>query len=176
MNCTIRAWRTSDAADLAAAVNNPNILRNLRDGLPYPYTVADAEAYIAAVLSAAPDKTYAFAIAVEDRAVGSIGVFRQTNIHSRTAEIGYYLAEPYWGKGLGTSAVRQACAWIFAHTDILRIYAEPFDSNAASCRLLEKAGFVCEGLMRSNAVKNGRILDMKLYALLREDSRLEARL
>lgn len=168
MDCTIRKWKMTDAADLAAAVNHLEILNNLRDGLPYPYTVADAEAYIASVLSDAQDGTYAFAIAVEGRAIGSISVHRQTNIHFRTAEIGYYLARQYWGRGLGTSAVEQACAWIFAHTDILRIYAEPFARNIASCRVLEKAGFVCEGILRKNAVKNGRVLDMKMYALVRE--------
>lgn len=171
MECVLRPWRMTDAADLARMLNNPRVLRNLRDGLPCPYTKADAEAFIAAMLSADPDRTFAFAIAAEDRAVGSIGVFRQGNIHFRTAEMGYYIGEPYWGKGLGTSAVMQAAEWVFAHTDILRIFAEPFAHNLASCRVLEKAGFQLEGILRSNAVKDGRVLDMKLYARLRETPR-----
>lgn len=166
--CIIRAWRIQDAGDLATMLNNKNILNNLRDGLPYPYTKKDAEEYITAMISADQTKTFAFAITVDDRVVGSIGIFRCDNIHSRTAEMGYYLGEPYWGKGLGTSAVKQACSYVFQHTDIIRIFAEPFADNAASCRVLEKAGFQLEGILRKNAVKNGRVLDMKMYSLLKE--------
>ena len=169
MDCKIRPWKIEDAANLAAALNNRKIHDNLRDGLPFPYTTEDAKAYIRAMLSADKATTYAFAITLEDKAVGSIGVFRKDNIHCRTAEIGYYIAEPYWGKGFGTSAVNQTCDYIFKHTDIIRIFAEPFAHNAASCRILEKAGFQCEGLLRKNAVKNGKVLDMKMYALVRED-------
>ena len=157
-----------DANDLASAVNNKKILDNLRDGLPFPYTVDDAKAYIGAMLGADKDKTYAFAITVNDKAIGSIGVFRQANIHAQTAEMGYHIAEPYWGRGITTGAVRQICALIFSTTDIIRIFAEPFAFNAASCRVLEKSGFVLEGILRQNAVKNGQVLDMKLYALLKD--------
>ena len=168
MNCTIRKWRLSDAGDLAAALSNPKVLNNLRDGLPYPYTQRDAEDYIRAMLSADENNTFAFAITADDRCIGSIGAFRQGNIHSRTAELGYYLAEEYWGQGLMTQAIGKICRWVFANTDILRIYAEPFSYNTGSCRALEKAGFHYEGLMKNNAVKNGKLLDMKLYAFTRE--------
>ena len=117
----------------------------------------------------AENSTFAFAITVEDRCIGSIGAFRQGNIHGRTAELGYYLAEGYWGQGLMTQAIGQLCRWVFANTDILRIYAEPFSYNTGSCRALEKAGFHYEGLMKNNAVKNGKLLDMKLYALTRDE-------
>lgn len=167
MDCVLRQWRPGDAADLAKAIDNKHIQDNLRDGLPYPYTTADAADFINAMIEADGNLTFAFAITVDDRAVGSIGAFRQANIHSRTAELGYYLAESCWGQGLGTSAVRQLCAHLFTATDIVRIFAEPFAQNAASCRLLEKAGFQCEGTLRNNAVKNGRILDMKMYAILK---------
>ena len=167
MNCAIRRWRTSDAKDLAAALSNKAILNNLRDGLPFPYTEQDAAEYIAAMLAADPDSTFAYAIVVNDRAVGSIGAFRQDNIHSQTAELGYYVAEEYWGKGIMTDAVRQLCHAVFTHTDILRIYAEPFSYNIGSRRVLEKAGFQFEGILRRNAVKNGRTEDMALYALTR---------
>lgn len=166
MICTIREWKLSDAADLAAALSNKKIQDNLRDGLPYPYTEQDGEDFISAMLSADENDTFAFAITVEDKAVGSIGVFRQENIHRQTAEMGYYIAEAYWGRGIMTEAVRQACEYVFAKSDIMRIYAEPFAYNTASCRVLEKAGFQYEGTLRNNAVKNGRVLDMKMYALL----------
>ncbi|MCM1126916.1 MAG: GNAT family N-acetyltransferase [Lachnospiraceae bacterium] len=171
MECMIREWRIEDAEDLARMLNNKNILNNLRDGLPYPYTPKDAREYITEMLSADKTKTFAFAITVEDKAVGSIGVFRCENIHSRTAEMGYYIGEPYWGKGLGSSAVKQACDYVFAHTDIIRIFAEPFAYNAASCRVLEKAGFMLEGILRCNAVKNGKVLDMKMYSLIKKAER-----
>lgn len=168
MECIIRLWKMEDAESLSQMLNNRNILNNLRDGLPYPYTKKDAEDYIASMLSADKTKTFAFAITVDDKVIGSIGVFRCDNIHFRTAEMGYYIGEPYWGKGMGTSAVKQVCEYIFGHTDIIRIFAEPFAHNAASCRVLEKAGFHFEGLLRKNAVKNGEILDMKMYSLVKE--------
>lgn len=115
------------------------------------------------------EKALAFAVTADGRAVGSIGIFRQENIHFRTAEIGYYIAEPYWGQGLGTAAVGLACRAAFESTDLLRIFAEPFADNIASCRVLEKNGFRCEGTLRSNAVKDGRVRDMKMYSLLRTD-------
>lgn len=168
MECKIREWRIEDAARLAEMLNNRNILNNLRDGLPYPYTEKDAEEYIASMLAADKTKTFAFAITVDDTVVGSIGAFRCDNIHSRTAEMGYYIGEPYWGCGLGTSAVTQVCTYIFEHTDIIRIFAEPFAYNIASCRVLEKSGFQFEGLLRSNAVKNGNVIDMKMYSLIKD--------
>lgn len=121
------------------------------------------------MVSSQKDQTYAFAITVDNKAIGSIGVFRKENIHIKTAEMGYYVAQPYWGRGIGTSAVKQTCKFIFHNTDILRIFAEPFAYNAASCRILEKAGFTFEGTMRHNAVKNGEIIDMKMYALIKDD-------
>ena len=120
-----------------------------------------------AMLAADENDTFAFAVTVEDRAIGSIGAFRQQNIHRQTAEMGYYIAEAYWGRGIMTEAVRQTCAYVFAQSDIMRIYAEPFAYNTASCRVLEKAGFQYEGTLQNNAVKNGKVLDMKMYALLK---------
>jgi ribosomal-protein-alanine N-acetyltransferase len=170
MVCTLRKWKISDAPDISRALSNKKIQDNLRDGYPCPYTEKDAQKFIAAMLAAPEGSVYAFAITVEDKAVGSIAVFRKENIHCRTAEMGYYIAEPFWGQGIATSAVQQICRYIFAHTDILRIFAEPFAYNTASCRVLEKCGFSCEGLLRSNAVKNGNVIDMKLYSLLRTDT------
>lgn len=163
----IRDWRPSDAKDLAAALNNKKIHDMLRDGIPFPYTTADAADYIGAVLSAAKNSQYCWAIQAEGKAVGSIGIFRKENIHRLTAEMGYYLAEPYWDRGIATNAVKEACKAVFRETNIVRIYAEPFAHNQASCRVLEKAGFFCEGTLRKNAVKNGQIIDMKLYSLVR---------
>lgn len=169
MNCSIRQWRIEDAEDLANALNNPKIHANLRDGLPLPYTKADAEDFIKAMLGAPEGTSYAFAITVDDRAIGSIGVFPKDNIHSKTAEMGYYIAEPYWGKGITSSAVGQTVAYVFENTDVMRIFAEPFSYNDASRRVLEKNGFVLEGILRENAVKNGKVLDMFMLSLLKHD-------
>ena len=167
MNCILRKWQMSDAKALAATLNNEKILNNLRDGLPFPYTEQDACDYISTMLSADETDTFAYAITQNDRAVGSIGAFRQGNIHRQTAELGYYLAEEYWGRGIMTEAIRQLCGIVFDTTDILRIYAEPFAYNTGSRRALEKAGFRYEGTMKNNAVKNGKVLDMALYSLTR---------
>lgn len=156
MTCSIRKWRLSDAGDLAAALSNKKIQDNLRDGLPYPYTEQDGVDFISAMLSADQNDTFAFAITVDGKAVGSIGVFRQGNIHRLTAELGYYIAEEYWGRGLMTHAVQQVCQYVFNNSDIIRIYAEPFAHNTASCRVLEKAGFQYEGTLRDNAIKKRR--------------------
>ena len=162
MTCTIRPWLLDDAAALAAILNNKTIQNNLRDE-------QDARDYLLSTLQSDPNSTFAFAITVDGAVAGSIGLFRQENIHCRTAELGYYVAEPLWGQGVGSAAVTQACRYVFATTDILRIFAEPFAYNLASCRLLEKAGFQLEGVLRQNAVKHGQVLDMKLYSLLKED-------
>ena len=169
MICKIRKWELSDATDLATALSNKKIQDNLRDGLPYPYTEQDGTDYISAMLSADENETFAFAITVDNKVIGSIGVFRQVNIHRQTAELGYYIAEEYWGKGIMTEAVKQICEYVFENSDIIRIYAEPFAYNAASCRVLEKAGFQSEGTLRCNAVKNGKVIDMKMYSLLKPD-------
>ena len=169
MICKIRKWELSDATDLATALSNKKIQDNLRDGLPYPYTEQDGTDYISAMLSADENETFAFAITVDNKVIGSIGVFRQVNIHRQTAELGYYIAEEYWGKGIMTEAVKQICEYVFENSDIIRIYAEPFAYNAASCRVLEKAGFQYEVTLRCNAVKNGKVIDMKMYSLLKPD-------
>ncbi len=167
MNCKIRKWKLTDAKDIAVALSNKKIQDNLRDGLPYPYSEQDGIDFISSMLSANEDETFAFAITLDDKAIGSIGVFRQQKIHRQTAEMGYYIAEEYWGKGIMTDAVKQICEYVFKNSDILRIYAEPFAYNTGSCRVLEKAGFQYEGTLRNNAIKNGKVIDMKMYSLLR---------
>lgn len=111
---------------------------------------------------------FVYAVCVDGKPVGNVGAFRRENIHCRTAELGYYIAQECWGRGIMTSAVRQLCDKIFAETDILRIFAEPFTYNIGSRRVLEKAGFALEGILKNNAVKNGKVQDMAVYALTKE--------
>ena len=134
MKCRIRKWELSDAKDLAAALSNKKVQDNLRDGLPYPYTEQDGKEFISAMLSADENETFAFAITVDNTVIGSIGIFRQENIHRQTAELGYYIAEEYWGKGIMTEVVKQICEYVFGDSDIIRIYAEPFAYNIASAK------------------------------------------
>lgn len=149
MTCKIRKWEPADAKPLSAAICNKKVQDNLRDGLPYPYTERDAAEFIAAMLSADENDIFSFAITAEGKVVGSISASRQQNIYRQTAELGYYIAEEYWGKGIATQAVGQICRYVFDKSDIIRIYAQPFAHNAASCRVLEKAGFKYEGTLRN---------------------------
>lgn len=166
---TIREWKDSDAVALSALLNNKKVLDNLRDGLPFPYTKSDALFYINSCINADKNAQFCFAIVYNDEVVGSIGVFRQGNIHFRTAEMGYYIGEKHWGKGITTEAVKLVSKHVFDNTDIVRIYAEPFAENTGSCRVLEKNGFILEGVLHKNAFKNGQFRDMKLYAKVKFD-------
>ena len=163
----LREWKTEDAKALSTLLNNKKILDNLRDGLPYPYTEEDALFYINSCLNGDKNNQFCFAIVSDGKVVGSIGVFRQSNIHIHTAEMGYYIAEEYWGKGIGTQAVKLAVEHVFDNSDIVRIYAEPFAENTGSCRILEKNAFVLEGILHKNAYKNGSFRDMKMYAKIK---------
>ena len=169
MHVCIRPWTDADAPAIVEALSDAGVTDNLRDGLPKPYTEADARDYIAYARTAG-EGACAFAIDAGGEAVGSIQLTRQGNIHRRTAELGYYVVRRLWGRGVCTEAVRQICRFAFAETDLLRVYAEPFADNAASCRVLEKAGFALEGVMRSGIWKNGRLRDYCMYALLRPET------
>lgn len=166
----IRPWRESDADALVRALNDARVLDDLRDGLPSPYTRSDALDFITAILTSG-EASYGFAIADGGECAGAITVTRGANIHRCTGELGYYVLPERWGRGLATDAVREICRYTFEHTDIIRIYAEPFSDNTASCRVLEKAGFTFEGTLRANAVKHGSVRDMRMYALIRPESR-----
>lgn len=163
----ISQWKIEYAKDLSEALNNKKILDNLRDGLPYPYTERDAKEFITAMLNSNRNDVFSFAIVYEGKCIGSIGVFRQSNIHCKTAELGYYVAEDYWGKGIMTQAVKEICDYVFNNSDIIRIFAEPFAYNIASQYVLENNGFYLEGVLKNNAYKNGSVVDMKMYAKLK---------
>lgn len=167
----LRPWRSEDAAALAAAADNPKIAANLRNSFPSPYTPADAERFIGGCIAHGEERQLARAIIIEGKAAGSIGVFLKDDVYEKTAELGYWLAEEHWGRGVMTEAVGQICREAFERFDILRIFAEPFDSNLGSRRVLEKAGFTYEGTMRNGVFKNGRVLSCRVYSLLREEQR-----
>jgi RimJ/RimL family protein N-acetyltransferase len=166
--CTVRPFRVADAASVASEGNDRRIWLQLRDRFPHPYQLADAEAYIDRVASEDPPRS--FAIVVDHRAVGGVGLQLMTDVNRRSAEIGYWLGAEYWRRGIATEALRLVTAWAFDAHGLLRIFAQPFAGNAASRRVLEKAGYQLEGLMRRSAVKDGEVRDQCLYARLRSDS------
>jgi ribosomal-protein-alanine N-acetyltransferase len=166
MEFELRPWRMEDAPVLARHANNKKIADNLRDGFPHPYTPDDAKRFISACLSAGETRQCLRAISIDGEAAGSIGVFLKEDVYAKDAELGYWLAEPYWGRGVMTKAVRDITARAFAVYDIVRIFAEPFAENAASRRVLERAGFTLEGVLKQSVYKNGRIQDSCIYYAL----------
>jgi [ribosomal protein S5]-alanine N-acetyltransferase len=161
----IRPWNSQDSAALVNYANNRKVWLNLRDAFPHPYTEANAAAFLEMVDRQNP--TTFFAIATEDEAIGGIGISLNQDVHRLTAEMGYWLGEPYWGRGLMTETVAKFTQYVFECFQLVRIYAEPYASNASSCRVLEKAGFTLEGRMRRSVIKDGQILDQFLYARIR---------
>lgn len=168
MDFKLREWRPEDAESAARYANNPRIAEKLRDVFPYPYTEKDARAYIESCREA-EKRQLCRAIEIEGEAVGSIGVFPKDDVYRKSAELGYWLGEPFWGCGVMTQAVTRICASAFDRFDLVRIFAEPYAYNAGSRRVLEKAGFQLEGVLRRSIMKNGSIGDSCIYALLRED-------
>jgi ribosomal-protein-alanine N-acetyltransferase len=161
--CVLRPWREGDESSLVRHANNLEVWRRLRDSFPYPYTYADAEQWIAFVRHQDP-QTH-FAIEVHGEASGGIGLELGSDIERRSAEVGYWLGEDFWGKGITTAAVRALSGYGFEVLNLTRIFAVPFASSAASIRVLEKCGYIREGIMRRSAIKEGVVLNQVLYAL-----------
>ncbi|WP_338868688.1 GNAT family N-acetyltransferase [Myxococcus stipitatus] len=163
--CVLRPWRKGDEASLVRHANDRAVWLNLRDRFPHPYTPEDAAWWVSHAGGEEPPTN--LAIEVEGEAVGSIGLIPGTDIERRSAEVGYWLGQSLWGRGLAASALKGFCHWAFERYDYLRLFAVPFADNVASCRVLEKAGFQREGLIRRGAVKDGVVHDQALYARLR---------
>lgn len=165
----LRDWTADDIEPLAQHANNPRIAAMMRDAFPSPYTPADASRFIA--LAADTSSHLYLAIDVAGEAVGGIGVQPLDGVHRRTAEIGYWLAEPFWGRGIVTDAVRALVPVAFAAFDIVRLEAAIFSNNPASMRLLEKCGFTREAVHQKAITKNGAVLDEVVYVHFGENSR-----
>lgn len=167
MNITLRPWNLSDIDSLVEYANNPKIAQNLTNGFPHPYTREAGEKFIAHATSGAPPNI--LAIEIEGRASGGIGIHPQQDIMCRNAELGYWLAEPFWGKGIMSAAVRQMVKYGFDNfPEIHRIFARPFGTNIASSRVLEKAGFSLEARLEGTILKNGVVQDELIYAIRRK--------
>jgi len=162
--CSVRSWRTSDVESIAALANNRRIWLNLRDAFPHPYEKRHAREFIRGALRRDPE--WFFAIAVDGQAVGGIGFVVRPDVERISAEVGYWLGEPFWGRGIVTDALRALTAHAIRVHGLRRLFAVPFAWNAASCRVLEKAGYVLEARLRSSAIKDGQIVDQFQYAFI----------
>ena len=163
--CTIRPWRENDADSLQRHANNRLVSMHLRDRFPFPYGAEQARSFLGWITKQ-PSPT-AWAIEVGGEAAGGIGVEMHSDVERVSAEIGYWLGESAWGRGIATEAVTAVTAEAFRRFDITRLYALPFADHAASIRVLEKAGYVREGHLRQSAIKDGKIRDQLLFAAYR---------
>lgn len=167
--CTVRVWQPGDAGALVRHANNPNIAKQLRDRFPHPYTRKDAQGFLTFARSAEPPMNLAIDVAGE--AVGGIGFVPGGDVERYSAEIGYWLSETYWGRGIATEALTLVTGYAFASMNMLRVFALPFADNIASARVLEKAGYVKEGVLRASSVKYGQPRDQAIYAKVNPDWR-----
>lgn len=166
--CRLRPFRISDAKSLTHHANNRKIAMRLRDRFPFPYTMQDAKRFLGAVTKRDEHATeFVLAIEVEGEAVGGIGVIIGTDIERVSGELGYWLGEDYWGRGIVTAAIRQFAPWAMERFNLTRLHADTFHDNPASARVLEKAGFTRESIKRRAAIKNGEIKDLNVYVILR---------
>lgn len=161
-NCTIRSLQETDADSLAQHANSHKVWINLRDAFPHPYTIEDGLVFIKKTQQNPPES--AFAIAVNDLAVGCIGIGLHGDVERLSAEMGYWLGEQYWNLGIMTEVVESITSYAITHFNLIRIYAVPFEWNPASMRVLEKSGYILEGRMKKSAIKDGKIIDQLLYA------------
>ena len=168
MNYLLRPFREDDAESLSHHANNPNIARFMTNGFPHPYTVDHARSFIA--FANRDNPVHIFAIEVDGEAAGGIGIHPQDDIHIKNAELGYWLSEKYWGKGIITDAVKQMVDFAFRTYDINRVFARPFGNNPASQRVLEKAGFTLEARLEKVLFKSGNYEDELIFAIRKNSS------
>ncbi len=167
--CILRKWKPSDLQNLIKHANNPRIASNMRDGFPYPYTIEKGKEWLEFNNNQYNQNSpQNFAITLDDTAIGGIGLMVGEDIERISAETGYWLGEEYWGRGIISSALRCILDYGFNTLNLERIFAKPLENNMASRKVLEKNGFVLEGILRKSAIKSGNICNQALYAKIRE--------
>jgi [ribosomal protein S5]-alanine N-acetyltransferase len=164
----LRSWTLADASELALIADNKKVSDNLRDGMPFPYSVKDAKDWLNLIMPENNPPRF-FAIISDDKISGSIGIVTKDNIYRKNVEIGFFMSEKFWGKGIATRAIKAVASYAYRTFDIVRIYAETFADNIGSRRALEKAGFRLEATLTNSIIKNGIIKDSCIYSVLRED-------
>ena len=161
----LRAWKPGDEASLVKHADNRKVSINLRDRFPFPYTMKDAQWWVG--FASQPQPLQNFAIEFQGEAIGGIGLILGEDVFRRSAEIGYWLSEAHWGKGLMTEALKLMTPYAFQTFDLTRIHAGVFDWNPASGKVLEKAGYALESRMKKSVVKDGQVLDQLVYVMTR---------
>jgi len=164
--CVLRAWRPRDLDSLVRHANNPNVAATLRDRFPFPYTRTAGRLWLKAALALRP--ATALAIAVDGEGVGGVGIEIGQDVNRHTAELGYWLGEACWNRGIATAAVQGFIPWAAQTFGLQRMTAKVFENNPASARVLEKCGFEREGILRKNALKDGKLLDEWVYGVILE--------
>jgi RimJ/RimL family protein N-acetyltransferase len=163
----LREIDENDIVSIVKYANNVKISGFMRDAFPFPYTIDDAANWLGVVNENIPKRS--FAIANDNEFIGAIGIEPCRDVNRYTGEIGYWIAEPFWGKGIATEAIKIFVKYIFNNYDLLKIFAHVFSSNQASTRVLEKAGFRLEGKLRNHIIKSGKVLDQLVYGILKEE-------
>lgn len=164
-NCFLRPWRADDKAQLIQIADNRKIWRNLTELFPNPYTEADADFWIPHSSNCSPGLH--LAIEWDGMAVGCVGIDPGKGVSCGTAHFGYWLGEPFWGKGLATAAARSMADYALSVLPFERLEARVFEWNAPSMRVLEKTGFVREGVLKHSVTKDGWLIDSVVYARIR---------
>jgi RimJ/RimL family protein N-acetyltransferase len=165
MATVIRAWKNEDLQELVLQANNVNVWNNLRNYFPHPYTEEDGKAWLEKVVNALP--AINMAIESDGQLVGGIGLILNGDVYIKSAEVGYWVGEKFWGKGIATEAVRQMTEYAFYYFDLVRLYAEVFETNKASMRVLEKNGYYLEGVRRKAVFKNNVLMDDYIWVKLK---------
>ena len=166
INFTLRPFNFNDLDNLVRNANNPKIAQFMTDGFPSPYTADNGKAFIE--FANRDNPIHIFAIDVNGEASGGIGIHPQQDIMRKNAELGYWLAEKYWGNGIISKAILQVVDFGFKTYDINRIFARPFGNNMASQHVLHKSGFTLEARLEKTIIKNGEMLDELIYAIRRK--------
>jgi RimJ/RimL family protein N-acetyltransferase len=164
--CTVRQWTLGDLQSLVRHANNRDIWIHLRDRFPHPYLEQHGRDFLEHITTQAPPMVWA--IEVEGEAAGGIGLEPKTDIERVSAEIGYWLGQRYWGRGIVTEALTAVTAAAFQQFDLLRIFALPFADNPGSIRVLEKAGYALEGRLPQSTIKDGRVRDQLMFGAYRK--------
>ncbi len=166
--CILRKWKPSDLDDLVENANNYNVSSTMRDAFPHPYTVEDGKEWIA--FAGNEEWGHNFAITIDNKAIGGIGLIIGKDIEQKSSEVGYWLGEDRWGKGIASSALKGIVKFAFNDLKLERVFAVSFENNIASRRVLEKNNFVLEGILRNSVVKSGKIHNQALYAIIRGEN------
>jgi [ribosomal protein S5]-alanine N-acetyltransferase len=162
----VRSWQEHDLVPLVRHANDREVARQLRDRFPHPYETVHGLGFLHSVAQQPVERVWA--IAVDGSAAGGIGLELGQDVERVSAELGYWLGQAFWGRGIVTAAVRAVTEYAFAHFELTRVFALPFEDNRGSIRVLEKAGYVLEGRLRRSAIKHGEIRDQRVYARYRE--------